>query len=295
MIKVFFEEIFPYEKFPVEYECYKQINSAGLDINYLAIPWTQILNSGWLNFPNKKTFQYYISELYNTNLEQKNNITVCQHDDYMKLENIFRHLGITTVFSTLHNKNNKLDGINIVPISFTNNFKFENIINKDILFSFVGAYTTHSVRQKMFNKLKGPNIIYRDSYHVDTNVVINNNHKKNQEEEYKSILQRSRFSLCPRGSSPSSVRFWESLAAGAIPILISDDWDLPDWNWSDTTVNIPEKEFEQLDYNDIKVKLFDISDDREEELRKNCLLAYEEFKRENFLSYIIKTNEKYNK
>lgn len=288
MIKVFFEEIFPYEKFPVEYECYNQIKISEPKINYLAIPWTQILNSNWLNFPNKKSLQFYISEFYKINIQQENNITVCQHDDYMKLEEVFRHLKITKVFSTLHSKKNKLNGIDIIPISFTNNFKFDINVNKDILFSFVGTYTTHDIRKKMYKNINGPNIIYRNSYHVDTDLITNNNHKKKEEEEYKEVLQRSRFSMCPRGSSPSSVRFWESLAAGAVPILVSDDWVLPEWNWDNTILRISEDEFNTLGYNDIKNKLFDIDDFREEELRKNCLLAYEEFKRENFLSYILK-------
>lgn len=296
MIKLFFQEIFPYEKFPVEYECYKQLVAQNdCKINYLAIPWTQILNSHWLNFPNKKDYSYYIDALMSIKIAENNNVTVCQHDDYMKLENVFKHLNIKTVFSTLHDINNKIDGIDILPISFTNNFIF-NKTYKDILFSFVGAYNTHSIRQKMFDKIRGPNIIYRNTYHVDSGTINSLNYKQKQEEEYKSILERSRYSLCPRGSSPSSVRFWESLAAGTIPILISDKWMLPEWDWDNTIIKISEKEFLSLDYNDIKMRLYSIDDSMEEKMRENCLLAYENFKKENYYSYITKTYDKfYNK
>ena len=37
----------------------------------------------------------------------------------------------------------------------------------------------------------------------------------------------SKFVLCPRGFGLSSVRFFETLAFGRIPVLISDDTKLP--------------------------------------------------------------------
>jgi len=289
MIKSFFEEIFPYEKFPVEYLSYRQLVESQPQINYLAIPWAQILNSTWLDFPNKKNINFYFSELLKINIEQQNNTTVCQHDDYMKLLPFFRHLKINTVFSPLHDINNKIDDIRIIPISLTNNFHFNKNTNKDILFSFVGTHITHDVRLKMFNMVKGPYMIYRNTYHVDSGVLKDKNHKLKEETEYKDILERSRFSLCPRGSSPSSVRFWECLAAGSIPIVISDNWVLPDWDWKKTIIQIPEQEFQKMDYNDIKSFLLDIDYDKQIEMRTNCLKANEKFKKENYGSYIVES------
>jgi hypothetical protein len=179
-----------------------------------------------------------------------------------------------------------MNDIQVLPISFTNNFNFD-LVYKDILFSFVGAYNTHTIRQKMFNSIKGPNMIYRDSYHVDSNTLTSSSYKQKQENEYKNVLERSRFSICPRGSSPSSVRFWESMAAGAIPILISDNWLLPEWDWENTIIKISENDFSNYDYGTLKMKLYDIELSREEELRANCLKAYEVFKKENYASYIL--------
>ena len=200
---------------------------------------------------------------------------------------LFKHLKITTVFSPLHSINNNTDDIKIIPISLTNNFEFDENINKDILFSFVGTHTTHNVRLKMFNMLQGPYMIYRDKYHVDSDVLKDKSHKLKEETEYKNILERSRFCLCPRGSSPSSVRFWECLAAGSIPIVISDDWLLPDWDWKNTIIKIPEHEFQKMDYNDIKSLLLDIDYNSQLQMRRNCLKANEMFRKENYLSYII--------
>ena len=284
-----FEEIFPYEKFPVEYKCYQQFkNEPVAGINYVAVPWTQIMNSSWLDFPNKKSTAQYFQELQNIRLPDGNNVTVCQHDDYMQLLPLFKHMNINKVFSPLHDVTNKDTlGIDIVPIAFTCGFQFQPNKDRDIHFSFVGTTTSHPIRTRMSNRIHGDGIIYRDSYHVDSNFFFVDNYKQNKEEEFQSILERSRFSLCPRGSSPSSVRFWESLAAGAIPILISDNWALPEWDWDNTIVKIPEDNFEKLDYNGIVSILDVISHEKEQDMRKNCLLAYEKFKQENYQEYIL--------
>jgi hypothetical protein len=284
MVYSFFEEIFSYEKFPVEYECFKQLKDT--DLNYIAVPWTQILNSHWLNYPNKQPKEFYFKTLSKFKTDQTNNFTVCQHDSYMLLELYYKHLNITKVFTPLHSKYNTIDNIQFIPIPFTSSFSFEEVF-KDILFSFVGTYTSHPIRERMKERIVGNNIIYRDQYHIDPN-TFNSTLKVREEKEYQSILERSIFSLCPRGSSPSSVRFWESLQAGAIPILISDDWVLPDWNWSDTIIQIQEKDFEKMTYTDIENILTNIDKKIIIEMRSNCIKAYEVYKKENFSVYIKK-------
>jgi hypothetical protein len=283
MVITFFEEIFPYEKFPVEFECYKQLKDS-LDINYIAIPWTQILNSHWLMYPSRQPAEYYFRFLSKQKIKQKNNFTVCQHDSYMLLELYYKHLNITKVFTPLHSKYNTIDNIQFIPIPFTSSFSFKEV-TKDILFSFVGTYTSHPIRERMKDRIVGSNIIYRNQYHIDPN-MFNTTLKAKEEKEYQSVLERSRFSLCPRGSSPSSVRFWESLQAGAIPVLISDDWALPDWDWSDTIIQIQEKDFEKMTYTDLQNILTGIDEETVNKMKSNCLKAYSVYKKENFSTYI---------
>ena len=286
MIYEYFTDLFPYEKFPVENECFKQLKD-NKEINYIAVPWTQILNTTWINYPNAKSLDYYLKVLSEEKISQQNNFTVCQHDDYMTLSSYFKHLNITKVFTPLHDINNNINDIKILPIAFTSLFDF-NDVNKDILFSFVGTSTSHHIRQRMKQRINGENIIYRDSYHVDPNIFNNpTNLKEKEESEYKTILERSKYTLCPRGSSPSSVRFWESLHAGCIPILISDNWLLPEWDWSKTIIKIKESVFETLSYDDIKNYLNSISPEKEKEMRDNCKKAYDKFKMQNYSEYII--------
>lgn len=273
----FFEDIFKYEKFPTEYECFKVLGDVP---NYIAVPWTQILNSHWLQFPGNIGRDAYLRELSKYKIQTNNNFTVCQHDSFKQLELYFKHLNITKVFCTLHSVDDVIEGIDLIPISFAFSNNFSYSVTKDILVSFVGAYTTHPIRAALKNNITGDNFIYRGEYHVDGL----NSEKKQEENEYKDILERSIFGLCPRGSSPSSVRFWECLSAGTIPVLISDNWALPDWDWDNTIARIPEDEIKNLTkemLNNILLPLNHV------EMRKNCLRAYEKFKKENFKEYIL--------
>jgi hypothetical protein len=277
----FFEDIFQYEKFPTEHECFKQLKDYG---NYIAVPWTQILNSHWLRFPGNKGRDFYLRELSRYKVTTNNNFTVCQHDSYRLLIDYYKHLNITKVFSTSHDSTFNIKDIDIIPISFAFDVNFSSTVKKDILVSFVGSATTHPLRQVMKDRITGDNFIYRDSYHIDSDI---NKEKSAEENEYKDILERSRYSLCPRGSVPSSVRFWESLSAGAIPIIISDNFTLPQWDWDNTILRIPEHEIQHYHTHDTLCEFLEqFSTEDEERMRKNCLDAHNKFRKENYINYI---------
>ena len=99
-------------------------------------------------------------------------------------------------------------------------------------------------------------------------------------------MERSIFTLCPRGSSPSSVRFWESLSAGTIPVLISDDWALPEWDWDNTIVKIPEKDIANLTTMKLNVLLEPLN---HKKMKEKCLEAYNKFKKQNFREYVLQS------
>ena len=106
--------------------------------------------------------------------------------------------------------------------------------------------------------------------------------EKNSVDEYNKILLRSRYSLCPSGSGPNSIRFWESLAVGSIPILLSDTLELPRHElWDKSIVRLPENELHTLEE-----VLKNITEEEEKTRRENCLKIYNDLK--------IKLIEKYN-
>ena len=60
-------------------------------------------------------------------------------------------------------------------------------------------------------------------------------------------LRQCRFILCPRGNGLSSIRLFETLEAGRVPVVISDALVLPQGvNWADCAVVVPEAEIARL-------------------------------------------------
>jgi len=199
----------------------------------------------------------------------------------MRIEEILKKLNVTRLFCISHDIRDKMEGIEIIPLAFAFNFEFKSVF-KDILFSFVGSYKSHDIRVQMRDRVFGDNVVYRNEFH-GANLFAD---MSKEEVEYKDKLERSRFSLCPRGSAPSSIRFWESLSAGAIPVLISDYWNLPVWDWDNTIVRIKEADFEKMNYDDIREFISGITLEKEIIMRENCLRANDIFKKENFANYI---------
>jgi len=117
------------------------------------------------------------------------------------------------------------------------------------------------------------NVVYSNKQNSRNEMNIDNKHLNNTS-EYNSLLLRSRFSLCPSGSGPNSIRFWESLAVGSIPILLSDSLELPYHNlWKDTIIELNENELETLP-NVLK----SIDENKEHDMRENCIKLYNYFK-----------------
>lgn len=67
--------------------------------------------------------------------------------------------------------------------------------------------------------------------------------RQRHEAEYREALVQSVFSLCPSGSGPNSIRLWESLGLGAIPVLMADTLRLPgdEALWREAAVLVPER------------------------------------------------------
>ena len=198
--------------------------------------------------------------------------------------------------------------------NFENNVEYFNsydIIHKKVdkifLYSFIGAYNPRDyltdIRKKIFDMKHSENCIIQNtkSWHFDEVVYskIQNikNYNNNLEDyfinskgtfntkmkesciSYNYFLLTSRYSLCPSGSGPNSIRLWESLAVGAIPILLADTLELPKHElWEKAILHIPEKDVET-----IPSILEKITQEEEDEMRKNCLEIYDHF-RNNYIN-----------
>jgi hypothetical protein len=107
----------------------------------------------------------------------------------------------------------------------------------DILFSFLGNSQIPLRREIL--KLKSPRAIIEDtsSFNPFFAQEQTNNHAR-----YAEVLRRSKFVLCPRGSGTSSIRLFETLRAGRVPIIISDHWVPPEGpDWSTCSLRVREQ------------------------------------------------------
>ncbi len=99
----------------------------------------------------------------------------------------------------------------------------------DLLFSFVGGLT-HRCRKQIFS-------LASRRAHVECTDGFNffdpgSERYHERRRQFAETVFRSKFVLCPRGAGTSSIRLYETLAAGRVPVVLSDRWVPPvgpDW------------------------------------------------------------------
>lgn len=281
-------------QYPVitEKEFYNQNKN---DPYYMGIPWATIIDKR-VNI--NKLFKIIIPYL-----KHKKYYTCCQHIYFRKLIPLFKVLGITHVYTPHKIKGeDQIYGIILIPSPLyavniedqrkNKDFLEVNFIEKErtFLYSFMGGYQREyltDIRKKIFT-LKGKDkntcIINTGGWHFN-NVVYSS--KQNKEKElnidkdhidkthnYNQLLLNSRYSLCPSGSGPNSIRFWESLAVGSIPVLLADTLELPyNIKWEEAIVIIKESDIFKI--NSI---LGEISIEKEHSMRQKCIEIYQSLK-----------------
>jgi hypothetical protein len=114
----------------------------------------------------------------------------------------------------------------------------------DLLFSFMGS-RTHPCRNPLYG-LKHPRGLVRDT----TGFVFWDVSARNFADHRLAFVEaigRSKFVLCPRGHGTSSIRSYEVLAAGRVPVIISDEWVQPARiDWESCSIRWPERDVEGL-------------------------------------------------
>jgi hypothetical protein len=115
---------------------------------------------------------------------------------------------------------------------------------RDLLFSFVASGTARC-RRPLFG-LRHPDAIVEEvrgfRFWDPTSEGF-----QVRRQRFQSTLARSRFVLCPRGNGTSSVRLYEAIAVGAVPVIIADDWVAPAGPvWEDFSIRWPEGRTEGL-------------------------------------------------
>ncbi|CAB9495511.1 exostosin domain-containing protein [Alteromonas macleodii] len=187
--------------------------------------------------------------------------SVCQHIHWVRMLEKAEWLGITDFY--LSHKDSKseaiqdevgtnlaLHGWTLIAVNYETPERNEGMERKamserNLLASFIGAHMKHyrdDSRIKLFEAAKAygqddvlvdlgnewhfNKVVYEEqvlnkeieSHHIDEH------HKRTF--RYNTILSDSKFSLCPEGAGPNTLRFWESIAVGSIPVIFSDDLEI---------------------------------------------------------------------
>jgi hypothetical protein len=153
---------------------------------------------------------------------------------------IFRGLYICITKSKLDNKLHAsvpfLDYFNQTP------FEKEFLLPEPkYLASWRGNPMSNKVRPKMI-KLFGSN----SEFCIEsTDTWLN--HSNDEKENYINLILNSKFSLCPGGWAPSSIRIFESMALGRCPVIIADEFSPPKGPaWHEFALFFPEKDIKNL-------------------------------------------------
>lgn len=187
--------------------------------------------------------------------------TVCQQIHWRRLLETFQNIGVTDLHLSHAevSAQNDAEKYNIKTHSwplFAPNIEIEDrqvgldfakpVSEKKYLASFVGAHMPHyrsEIRIKLREAAKVCNkdvfIEVNSEWHFNkqvykeqvSNIVLDTKEVLEMEvatRRYNEILSDSKFSLCPEGAGPNTLRLWESLAMGAIPVVISDYWIPPE-------------------------------------------------------------------
>jgi hypothetical protein len=276
-----------------------------INCNYFAFPWATLID----DFVKNKSVKYVdIIGNFKVNLGESKTFTVCQHIRFRFLLPLFKSIGITHVFASHCSKYDyiyeKHYGIHIIPFQLYPANSFENyndvVVAKHFL-SFCGAYDERYYLSNIRDKLKSLTqykdcyielknqwhfelVVYKEQV-ANTKLTVDEITEQNaKESQYLDILKSSTFSLCPSGTGPNSIRLWEAMSVGSIPVILSDHTTLDKMiEWNNYVVIWPENNIDKL-----YVYLKSLPRHRINRMRQNCIdLFNERFSKQNFHIPII--------
>lgn len=117
------------------------------------------------------------------------------------------------------------------------------------LYSFTGSPGNAAVRGRIM-KLVHPRGYLRDTSHDYARALHGALQGKEMEAyrcRYAEEIRASKFVLCPRGLSVSTIRVFEAMEMGRVPVILADGWlEPPGPDWSRFTIRIAEAQAETI-------------------------------------------------
>lgn len=164
----------------------------------------------------------------------------------MQLGDLDETLPCLKNYKVLKNNSNKMDSEDALPY-FTDGVEVSDIEECAYDISFQGSLNTfQDLRLHLPEALRraggqGLRTFFRE---VDVYAVRRPESIFETRSSYRLLLSNSKFVLAPRGVASNSIRFFEALSFGRIPILLADDVKLPLESMIDYgqfIVRVPEK------------------------------------------------------
>ncbi|WP_299421868.1 exostosin family protein [uncultured Shimia sp.] len=233
----------------------KNVGSIPETVTYVAYPWANLIDKIQTHAKDSELHLSLFRKFVDGLPQGTVRVTTCQHIKLRNFLYLFEQAGISHIFwshaTTRETVDQDTAGFDIhpfplFPVQIPEADTILPISERPYLFSFIGAksnqYYLTQAREWILNELKDhPRglIIGRDTWHYNK-VVYEHQIKpekkggnaadlidKSASEQFRISMVKSVFSLCPSGTGPNSIRLWETLGAGGIPVIMADSYAMP--------------------------------------------------------------------
>ena len=228
------------------------------DVAYLAFPWATLFDLSLYNDKDAGRITFLRGKLaaIARRLDGvRRVVTTCQHVGLPRMACVLAECGVTDVFWPHAVRGNgtlpghpeiRVHPFPLYPVKAVGHAAIGTPRERPVLFSFVGAQATTGyltqARSHILELLSGEpdgRIEGRAEWHYQKAVYDHQifRHKSAPSltaafeeaaaDPYRELILHSVFSLCPSGSGPNTIRLWESIGLGAVPVVLADTLELP--------------------------------------------------------------------
>lgn len=117
------------------------------------------------------------------------------------------------------------------------------------LFSFMGSISNAPVRRALA-ELSHPRGFFQNTA-VEFGRLLHNQMSQDERRDYyrryADLTKASKFVLCPRGIGAGTIRLFETMRMGRVPVILSDSWVPPEGpRWEEFSLRVPEGEVSDI-------------------------------------------------
>ncbi len=114
------------------------------------------------------------------------------------------------------------------------------------LFSFMGSVRNAPIRRQLGTLSHSRSFFQNTTADFDRILLrkMDRRERLDYDRRYAELTKASKFILCPRGVSASSIRLFETMRMGRVPVILSDDWVPPlGPRWDEFAIQVRERDF----------------------------------------------------